>query len=223
LSSEVDICNVALGYLGDDATVASLSPPEGSAQADHCARFYPISRDSLLDMHGWSFATRRASLALLAETPPSPWRYAYAQPTDSLDLLAILAPDAQDDYSTGLIQYGSRLASPELGVGNYTPQTFTSEIDGSGAQVIYTNQQNAVLRYVAQVTDPTKFSPLFTEALCWLLASKLAGPVLKGDAGRAASVDCLKMFNMWFGKATVSDSNQQRHKVAQSTTWMANR
>lgn len=223
MSSEVDICNVSLGYLGDDATVASLSPPEGSAQADHCARFYPIARDALLEMHAWGFATKRASLALLAETPPSPWRYAYAQPNDALNLLAILAPDAQDDYSTGLIQYGNRTSAPEMAVANYTPQTFTNEIDSSGAAVIYTNQVNAVLRYTGEVTDSTKFSPLFTEALCWLLASKLAGPVLKGDSGRAAAVDCLKMFNMWLGKATVSDANQQRHQVAQSTTWMANR
>lgn len=51
MASEVDICNLALARLGDNATVASIDPPEGSAQAEHCARFYAIARDSLLEMH----------------------------------------------------------------------------------------------------------------------------------------------------------------------------
>ena len=60
MSSEVAICNLALAHLGDSATVASIDPPEGSAQSEHCARFYPIARDALLEMHAWKFATRRA-------------------------------------------------------------------------------------------------------------------------------------------------------------------
>ena len=42
MASEIDIVNLALSRLGDDATVASLYPPEGSAQAEHGARFYPV-------------------------------------------------------------------------------------------------------------------------------------------------------------------------------------
>ena len=63
MASEVDICNLALSHLGDNATVASIDPPEGSAQAEHCSRFYPIARDTLLEMHNWNFSTRRAVLA----------------------------------------------------------------------------------------------------------------------------------------------------------------
>ena len=33
MSSVVDICNIALSRLGDRATVTSIDPPEGSAQA----------------------------------------------------------------------------------------------------------------------------------------------------------------------------------------------
>ena len=46
MASVADICNMALGHLGDSATVASIDPPEGSAQAEHCARFYPMVRDA---------------------------------------------------------------------------------------------------------------------------------------------------------------------------------
>ena len=40
MASEVEICNLALARLGDAATVVSIDPPEGSAQAEHCAMFY---------------------------------------------------------------------------------------------------------------------------------------------------------------------------------------
>ena len=43
MATEVDICNLALAHLGDDATIATIKPPEGSAQAEKAARFYPIA------------------------------------------------------------------------------------------------------------------------------------------------------------------------------------
>ena len=77
MASDVGICNLALSRLGDAATVSSIDPPEGSTQADLCATFYPMARDSLLEMHAWAFATRRVDLSLLtAETDA--WVYAYA-------------------------------------------------------------------------------------------------------------------------------------------------
>ena len=56
MASVVDICNLALAHIGDDATVSSIDPPEGSAQAEHCKRFYAIARDTMLQMHNWNFA-----------------------------------------------------------------------------------------------------------------------------------------------------------------------
>jgi len=63
MASDVDLGNLMLSHLGDDATVTNLNPPEGSSQAEHVAVFFPIARDSLLEMHNWNFATRRAPLA----------------------------------------------------------------------------------------------------------------------------------------------------------------
>lgn len=207
MASEVDICNIALGYLGDSATVSSLDPPEGSAQAGHCSRFYPITRDALLELHPWNFATKRQTLALLDATPPSAWAYAYALPSDVLKPLAVLDPEAPDDFNQ---------------VGSYSPQTFVVETM-SDADVLLTNQENAVLRYTALVSDTTKFTPLFVEALAWLLASKLAGPLLKGTTGMDVAKGCLKEFTAWFGQATKADANARRTQTAQSTPWVANR
>lgn len=223
MSSEVDICNLALGHLGDDATVASLDPPEGSAQAEHCARFYPMARDLMLDAHRWGFNTRRAPLALLSATPPSPWRYAYAQPADTLNLISVLAPDALDDNSIGLPAYGGYACMPNEQPGAYTPQPFISETDDNGELVIYTNQANAVLRYAARVADTTKFPPTCVQGLAMMLASMLAGPVLKGETGIKAAALWGDRADKWLTRAKESDANQQRQPVAQNTSWMANR
>lgn len=223
MPSEVDICNLALGHLGDDATVASLDPPEGSAQADHCARFYPMARDLMLDAHRWGFATRRVSLALLSAVPPSSWRYAYALPGDALNLIAVLAPDAMDDSSVGVPVFSGYGCVPVEQPGNYTPQPFVTEVAADGTPVLYTNQANAVLRYTARVTDPTQFPPTVVQGIATMLASMLAGPVLKGDTGIKAAALWGDRADKWLKQAKESDANQQHQQVAQSTSWITNR
>ena len=180
MASAVDICNLALAHLGDRANLSSL--------AEHCTRFYPVARDSLLEMHAWNFATRRAQLALLAEDIDTAWTYAYAAPTAVLTYAAVLAEGAKDEDG----------------------QPFVVETLSTGLAVVYTDVENAVLLYVARVTDTTKFSPLFVDALSWLLASYLAGPVIKGDSGVAAGDKCFKTFQGQFARAAGSDANQRR-------------
>ena len=226
MASEVDICNLALGHLGDNATVASIDPPEGSAQAEHCQRFYPIARDSLLELHNWNFATRRAQLAQV--TCPWPeWQYAYAQPANTINVLAIMPPQANNDYSESAYS-GTGFGTTSwdhrpMAAGMYVPQPFSCETDADGNDVIYTNQENAVLRYTVRVEDPSQFSPLFVQCLSWHLASMLAGPVVKGDVGAAEAKRCAAMMSAWLGKAMESDSNQRKANVEHIVNWMAGR
>lgn len=201
MASEVDICNLALARLGDNATVASIDPPEGSAQAEHCARFYPVARDSLLEMHAWKFATRRVLLAQLT-TDTWNWSFAYAEPTGVLKLLAVLPASASSDADT---------------------QEYEAETDGNGTPIILTDLEGASLRYVAHVTDTTVFSPLFVDALAWLLASYLAGPVLKGDAGAAMAKACLQSFMLALSNAKTSDANQRKARPEHKPDWIAGR
>lgn len=214
MASEVDICNLALSHLGDDATVASINPPEGSAQAEHCSRFYPIARDTLLELHAWNFCTKRATLALLDDTGTQ-WTYTYQQPSDCLRVISVLHINAGDDLGTP----ASTMPWPAL----ITPQPFVCETDALGRQIIRTNQQEAMVRYTSFVTDTTKFSPLFVTALTWKLAAMLAGPVVKGDAGRAEAKRCEEMFTMWMRQAVTSDANQRHVEPPHSVSWMSAR
>ena len=198
MASIVDHCNNALGYLGDDATVASIDPPEGSPQAEHCAKFYPIARDEALEAHAWGFATARAALAALDNSVDG-WGYVYAAPSDMLKPQAVLPYGWTRDTD---------------------PAEFTTEISDDGQLLILTDVPSATLRYTRRITDTAKFSPLFRSALDWLLASKLAGPLIKGDAGRQATMDCFKQFLFWVGKAGESDANAQYVKAPATPSWI---
>lgn len=222
MASEVDICNLALGHLGDNATVASLDPPEGSAQAEHCARFYPLARDALLEMHDWNFATRRATLAEVT-MDWTQWQYAYVQPADCLKVIAVHYPTSTDDYSQPLVTPATLENVPELGQGIYTPQPFVCETDDEGRNLIYTNVEDAIVRYIALVSDTTKFSPLFTIALTWHLAAMLAGPIIKGEAGRAEALRCQQMANGYLSRAMGSDSRQRMTRTTHNVSWIAGR
>lgn len=205
MSSAVDICNLALGHLGDEATVSSLDPPEGSAQAEHCARYYPIARRALLSMHAWSFNTRRASLALLSATPPAGWGYVYALPAQCLKPVAVYMPEQVDNYA---LLAGDVVPQD---TGDFNTQAFVAETLSTGVKVIYTNVEEAVLLYLVDVTDTTKFSPLVDLALARLLASFLAGPIIKGTEGMRVAGAHRKFFNdVEFPDATKADANARQ-------------
>jgi len=219
MASEVDIANLALAHLGDSATIASLNPPEGSAQAEHCARFYPVARDTLLEMHTWNFAMRRASPAELTNTCVQ-WDYAYARPADCLRVVAVLPPDADDDYIGGNAGVFN-LAAPYGGL--EVEQPYVMEINDSLAQVIYTDQQDALIRYIARVTDTTKFSALFTLTLSWHLAAMLAGPVIKGDVGKDEAKRCTQMMGSFLAQAKTADLASRNVKPRHVVPWLSGR
>ena len=223
MATEVDICNLSLAHLGDDATIASLSPPEGSAQAQLAARFYPIARDTLLDMHTWDFASLRSTMTITTSTVAQ-WRYAYAAPNDMMNAVAIISPSADNDYASHMGPSDSiNTTNSPQSAGYYVPQQFAVEIDGSGNYLIYTNQENALLRYQSKITDTSRYSALFTLTLSWHLASMMAGPVIKGDVGAAESKRCTQVMAGYLQKAIQADVLNRDIKVNHIVPWTSGR
>lgn len=239
--SEVTICNLALSHIGDTATVVSIKPPDSSIQAQLCARFYCEARNMLLEMGNWGFATRRAQLALLWDTEadgwtppvgwvPQTWRFGYSLPSDCINTLAVLPQCSPDDYEAwfGPVEQDYFPPYPQgylpvPGAPLYTPQPYAIETQSDGSQIVLTNVCDAVLRYTAAVTDTTRFSPLFKMALSHLLASMLAGPIIKGDAGIAAAEQQMTLFNAFKGQATSSDANQRKTHIEPAPSWIRGR
>ncbi|WP_417070828.1 hypothetical protein [Niveibacterium terrae] len=222
MASVVDICNLALSHIGDEASVSSIDPPENSAQAQYCARFYPIARDTTIERHTWGFSTSRMVLAQV-QNEWSEWDYAYAEPAGAVNIIAVLPPYALDDYSESVSTAFSASGVPSSAGGRYVPQPYSCEINSSGAQVILTDQADAVLRYTRIVEDPTQFSPLFVDAVGFLLASYLAGPIIKGVEGAQMAAAMLKAFREVLKEARESDAGQRRVQPIHNVSWIVGR
>lgn len=220
MASDVDICNMALSHLGDTASVSSIDPPEGSAQAGHCATFYPIARDALLELHNWNFITRRATLTLL-DAEINPWAYVYSVPSSLKKIISVVPPDADDDYTSPNVTLYDWYDDP--GYGFIVPQPYARETLSTGTPVICTNQKSAVLRYTVTITDPALFSSLFTITLSYSLASLLAGPIIKGEPGRLEAKRCIEMMNGFLATARISDAEQHKANITHQVPWLAGR
>jgi hypothetical protein len=237
--SEVVICNLALSHLGDTATVMSIRPPDSSVQAQLCARFYDVARDALLETANWGFATKRIQLAQVTlptytdsagNAVTGSWRYGYAVPADIINALAVLPAEAMDDYEQHFGPCDSEFFPPfpqgfvpVPGAVDYTPRPFSIESDQNGNAILLTNVSDAVLRYTGVVSDTGQFTPLFTLALSYLLASMLAGPIIKGDEGAAKAVSMMQMFGSIKGQASASDANQRKIRVEPAVSWIRGR
>lgn len=154
MATSVDICNLALGMLGDSARVTSISPADGSPNAAHCARWYPIALRKILEEHDWSFAIRRARGSSIDDLDASLYerKYAYLLPADCVRLLRV--------SDAGRISYPCE----------YDVELYKTNSD---SRAVFTDAENAVLTYVSYCDAPSVFPSSFTQALVILLAAYL--------------------------------------------------
>lgn len=192
MASDTDIGNLALAHLGDDATITAFDPPDGSVQAEHCARFYPIARDVCLEAHAWSFAKRTIQLTEPL-TAVNDYDFVYAVPSDCLKVLRVFSDGWRRDL-TGIDE-------------------FEVETDDNGQKILLCDLENPFLLYTRRIDDTSKFSPTFTTALSYLLASMIAGPVLKGEAGEQANKYWFSVWRAYVGTAATLDALNQRRNL----------
>jgi len=170
MASVVQICNMALSHIGSEARVSSISPPDGSVEAGYCATFYDQARTEMLEPGNWAFALKRSSPPEVVNASDA-WAYAYSRPSDALRVLRVLRPSvAVTVFTQDLQRYP------------HTDDRDGAPFDLEG-QIIYANEPDATIVYTRDITDSTKFTASFTAALSYLLASYLAGPIIKGAEG----------------------------------------
>lgn len=109
MANDIDVCNMALRYVGQGAvTIVALSPANPDAvETDACALWLPKARDELLEDHPWTFATKRAALTVIDQTDVDDddlvrpeWAFMYELPLDCMGAIAVLAPGACEDAPT---------------------------------------------------------------------------------------------------------------------------
>jgi hypothetical protein len=132
-----------MDHLTSKAKVGSIVAPTTDEEKT-CARWYDVSRESLLREYNWNFAKTRAVL-MRTGTPLFDYTDSYTLPADCLKVYSI---------------------------GGTSPLDFESDFDIEGRTIVINNSgSNALnLRYIRNVIDVSQFDPLFIEALGLKLA-----------------------------------------------------
>lgn len=206
MASPIDICNLALAHLGEIPNISSIDPPEGSAHAEKCERFYPIARDAALEMRNWSFGLKRVGLAQVENDSPR-WAFKYSLPSDIIRPVAIPVPGV--GFNTEFVP------NAQIGQGSASSADFTTE-----GGFLFTSIDDAELLYLFRLTDTTKFTPLFVNAVAWLLASYLAGAITRDMDIKQW---CYQMFERELSLSAQSMANGSQTTNHHVPSWISNR
>lgn len=164
MASILDIWNMALTNIGVGVEVASTN--ERSAEAKACSRVSDMAIDEVLRSFGWPFAKKNLALALVTQKgdpnhPTTEFIYAYRYPTDCIQAKKILSEVRNDSRS-------SRWSFDEMA-------------DDQGTLIV-TDKINAVLEYTSILgRNPGRWSADFCTALSYLISSRIAARLTKGD------------------------------------------
>jgi len=121
-----------------------VSFDEGSGLANTLKRVYPLARNEVLRLHEWNCAIARETLAQLEDTPVSGYSYQYQLPVAPLCLRVLNIESVVD------VDY---------------------RIEGDR---LLTNEDSVSIRYVKELTDTTKYSPLLVKTLAAKIAADIA-------------------------------------------------
>jgi len=212
MASPVDIVNLGLAHIGAEAQVSSIDPPDGSYEAGLGARFYPIVRQEMINGSGMAFSLKRVALAEV-DNPSTVWLYAYALPSDCINAMRVL--------SLSYVTAASLLAPLDsvfvlqqnaLVIDNLFTERGSSDFEIEG-EVLLTNEPEAVLKYTADITDTGKYPPLFVSAFGMMMASYLAGPIIKGVDGMKVGVEWRRAAMSALAQAQTSDANASSERA----------
>ncbi len=205
MATPVDICNLALSVLGDEAGVTSISPADGSDQSGHCARWYPVALRRMLESFAWSFAARRAELTQLNNITASIYghKYAFALPSKCLRPVKIESKEWLNDaaHYDSSHELSPAAASFELGLAeNYT------------GRVLFCDIAAPILTYTSYCETAELFPGYFIDALVLLLASYLYGPIKRADVTSNTVLGILKQYEAALIKAKNEDAQMSMRR-----------
>ncbi len=182
MASKTDICNLALANLGHATPVINIDPPDPSNEAKKCSIFYPIALAECLADHDWGFATRYSVLSSVGN-PDAGWSFRFGLPSDYVKAREV----TENEFNT--------------------PQPYEITSSDADGTVLQTHVETPLLKYTALVVVTGRFPPKFINALSWLLASYLAGPILRK---KEKAEEARKQYIEILGQGAVQDSNADK-------------
>lgn len=218
----IAVCNTALAGIGSRSTITSLS--ENSPEARNCALFLDNVRTSMLRLANWNFAKAEQTLALYKAAagtvenptttatvwnntfPPIPWLYSYFLPVDCIKVRYV-KPQAALAYSgVPLTSVNMTYGAPVFS-GISAPFELAGDKDPAlnDIRVLLTNEQQALLTYTKDVTDPNVWDSGFYDLVTAGLSASICLN-LTGD--KALAKMKLEEVNQATMLARVEDANE---------------
>jgi len=182
----LQIYNLCLSRLGSRQALTSTT---GTGPIDVAvALAYPVARDALLSEHPWPFCTTQQELQSIPMEIPK-WGYAYAHPENALAIRRIYTDITLEGQGEDFL--------------------VLSNEDGTDL-VVAANVAPAYAEYTLPITDQTRFSPGFIDALSYRVAYDLALP-LANDANLREHL--YKMYLQVLGQTKLVASGSRRARI----------
>ncbi len=238
-TSDVDICNQALGRIGCRDSIASLQ--EQTTEGRTCNLYYATTRDEMLRAAQWNFARKVAYLSVLKAAPgtpenpnPSngvwnpgtmpapPWLYSYAYPSDCIRMRSIMPNYNSSGAGTGVPIFSVPTeVPPPLYVGaqgvRFIEGTDTNQ-QGQQVKCVLTNAEQALGVYTMRIFNPdifdAQFKTAFISALAYRLARPLSGNKDLAQEARAEAAQAVM-------QARISDGNEGTTNVNRIPDFLA--
>lgn len=175
--NKTEIVNMALAHLGN-GDISDFNT-QTSESARQARLHFDLTRDSMLRTHPWNFSITRVSLTLDPTSPVSGYENAFLLPVDFLKILSLNDNDAWEPSDLYAIESGKLLS----------------------------DEDSAIIRYVASIEDTTKWDPLFVECFTYILASKMATKLAEAPG---MGEGLRQRGNYIIGEAMKADANENR-------------
>lgn len=233
MTSQVELANRALLSIGARAQISSLNPSDGSVEADAISTLWSPTFEQLARAAQWNCLTNQVTLALLAAAqgtpenpsgtayplPPTPWLYAYAYPSNCLDVRFIVPSLPSNTGGTVPATTINNAAGTWLPNGGQIPYvvSYAPDANGSPLIVILTNQDQAQAVYTINQPNPQSWDSLFQGAFVASLAAFLV-PAL--SLSLPLMQMSIKTAENAIAQARVSDGNEGVTSMDHLPDWM---
>lgn len=194
MQTKVDIVNLALGNLSDTNFIESLD--EDNPEATQMSLRWDNVCDIVLSEFAWSFALRRASLALLASSPEEERHYSY--PADCVKIRRLV---------------------PSVAAGHKLPFRIGRSVDNR-YKVIITTVHPVTAEYTTRDIPVAEWPAGFTNAFAWRLA---AGIALASRADPQLANAMLQSYAYQIGQAKLFDAEERGDTPLPESEWIRSR
>lgn len=189
---KIDICNLALAQLGQDA-LSSLTQEDERAR--RCNLFYEPVKQEVLRTHNWGFAGVCEALALVENNPDAPLGYVYQYPADALFVRRVFRQDGRETPCTFKEAYLRRL----------------------NTRILQTAEPEAYCEYTKDIKDERLFDSAFVKSFSLALAVDLTLP-LTGDNALAQSL--IKKYTLSLDEARRSNMSENYEQKLQQSVFV---